>query len=143
MGFSERNTTQCQQCNGTLFLAALNYLKTRYDIKHIRVSGYNSQSHGAIEVAHRPVREALIKTGNGDIRGWHNRVPYVFWAERIIIKKATGLSPFYMAHGIEPLLLFDITMATYLLQKSTPDYPMENSWACVHASWNKEMKTWP
>ena len=93
----------------------LDYLKTRYDIKHIQVSGYNSQSHGAIEVAHCPVREALIKTGNGDIRGWHNRVPYVFWAERITIKKATGLSPFYMAHGIEPFLLFNITMATYLL----------------------------
>ncbi|KAF8815136.1 hypothetical protein BYT27DRAFT_7038868, partial [Phlegmacium glaucopus] len=56
-----------------------------------------------------------IKSGDGDIRGWHERVPYVFWAERITIKKLTGQSPFYMVHGIEPLLPFDITMATYLL----------------------------
>jgi len=105
--------------NGPPFLAALDYLQTKYNIRHIRVSGYNSQSHSAIEVAHRPVWEALIKSRDGDIRGWHKRAPYVFWAERISIKKATGLSPFYMAHGIKPLLPFDITMVTYLLPDIT------------------------
>ena len=32
-------------------------------------------------------------------------------------KKSTGYSPFYMAHGIEPLLPFDLAEATYLAPK--------------------------
>ena len=43
--------------------------------------------------------------------------PQVFWAERITIRKATSYSPYYMAHGIHPLLPFDIIEATYLAPK--------------------------
>jgi hypothetical protein len=31
------------------------------------------------------------------------------------ICKATGYLPFYMAHGVEPILPFDIMLATFLL----------------------------
>jgi hypothetical protein len=31
------------------------------------------------------------------------------------MRKATGFSPFYMAHGVEPILPFDITLATFLI----------------------------
>jgi len=30
-------------------------------------------------------------------------------------RKATGLTPYYAVHGIEPLLPFDITEATFLI----------------------------
>ncbi|KAF9472288.1 hypothetical protein BDN70DRAFT_818869 [Pholiota conissans] len=64
---------------------------------------------------HKRVRSALIKTGGGDIRGWHERLPFVIWAERITTRRSTKMSPFYAAHGVEPLLPFDITHATFLL----------------------------
>ena len=38
----------------------------------------------------------------------------VFWAERVTIQKSTGYLPFYLAHGTEPLLPFDLAEATYL-----------------------------
>ena len=41
-------------------------------------------------------------------------LPQVFWAERDTIRKATGYSPYFMAHGVHPLLPFDILEATYL-----------------------------
>jgi hypothetical protein len=31
------------------------------------------------------------------------------------MRKVTGYSPFYMAHGVEPVLPFDITLATFLV----------------------------
>ena len=33
------------------------------------------------------------------------------------IQKSTGYSPFYLAHGVEPLLPFDLAEATYLAPK--------------------------
>ena len=38
----------------------------------------------------------------------------VFWVERITIQKAMGYLPYFLVHGVEPLLLFDLTEATYL-----------------------------
>ena len=36
------------------------------------------------------------------------------------------MSPFYAAHGVEPLLLFDITEVTFLVHKITTHLPMAN-----------------
>jgi transposase InsO family protein len=47
--------------NGTAFLAAIEYLKTRQSIPHIPISPYNSRANGIVERRHRDVREALIK----------------------------------------------------------------------------------
>ncbi|CAA7263005.1 unnamed protein product [Cyclocybe aegerita] len=80
-----------------------------------KLSRYNSRANGTVEAAHQPVRSALIKSSNGDIRKWHEHLPYVFWAERITMRKSTGFSPYYAVHGVEPLLPFNITHATFLL----------------------------
>ena len=39
----------------------------------------------------------------------------VFWAEHITILKSTGLSPYFMVHGVEPLFPFDLSEATFLV----------------------------
>jgi len=41
--------------------------------------------------------------------------PSVFWANHVTINWLTSYSPFFMAHGVEAVLPFDITEATYLL----------------------------
>ena len=38
--------------NGKPFVAALGYLKKKYHVKHIRISGYNSCANGIVEWAH-------------------------------------------------------------------------------------------
>jgi len=61
------------------------------------------------------IRDSLVKICTENIKQWYKYVPYAFWADCIMTRKATGLTPYYMAYGIKPLLLFDITEAIFLI----------------------------
>lgn len=100
--------------NAPQYLQAAELLSTKFHIRHIKISPYNSRAQGPIERRHYDVREALIKTAEGEEKSWPDVAPSVFWAERVTIQKSTGYSPFYLAHGTEPLLPFDLAEATYL-----------------------------
>lgn len=100
--------------NGKPWVKAVDWLAKKYGIHHIRISGYNSQAQGVIERRHYSVREALVKACEGDMTLWPKHIFYVFWAERVSISKVTGRSPYWMAHGVEPLFPFDIIEATYM-----------------------------
>jgi hypothetical protein len=56
-----------------------------------------------------------MKMCEGNPSKWPTVAPHAFWADRVTTRKSTGHTPFYMAHGIEPLLPFDITLATFLV----------------------------
>ena len=101
--------------NGTAYVAALDWLASKYRIRHICISAYNSRANRIIERQHRTIRESLVKTCSNDISKWPTLAPLVFWADRVTIRKSTGYSPFYMAHGIEPILPFDLTLTTFLV----------------------------
>ena len=108
--------------NGPAYISeALDLLAERYGIRHIRISGYNSRANGLVESKHFDVREAIMKMCKGKESEWRKVVPQVLWAERVTIRKSTGYSPYYMVHGVHPLLPFDITEATYLAP--TQDFP--------------------
>ena len=100
--------------NGQPYINALEILSKRYGINHIRISGYNSRANGIVESKHFDVREAIVKTCEGNLSRWREVLPQVFWAERATIRKTTGYSPYYMVHGVHPLLPFDILEATFL-----------------------------
>ena len=100
--------------NAPQYLQVADYLAKVFHIYHIKISPYNSRAQGPIERRHFDVREALIKAADGDVSRWPDVAPSVFWAERVTIQKATGYSPFFLAHGVEPLLPFDLAEATYL-----------------------------
>ena len=51
--------------NGPAFVKALDYLKKKYHIVHIRISGYNSRANGIVERSHFDVRQALCKAVDG------------------------------------------------------------------------------
>jgi hypothetical protein len=101
--------------NGKPYVAALDWLASKYGINHIRISAYNSRANGIVERQHRTIRESIVKACQSDTSRWPTVTPHVFWADRATIRKSTGHSPFYMAHGVEPLLPFDITLATFLV----------------------------
>lgn len=103
--------------NAPQYIQAAEYLAEKHHIHHIKISPYNSRAQGPIERRHYDVREALIKAADGDESKWPDVAPSVFWAERVTIQKSTGYSPFYLAHGVEPLLPFDLAEATYLAPK--------------------------
>ena len=105
--------------NGPAFVSALDEIANKYNIRHIRISPYNSQANGIVERRHYDVREAIMKSAEGDEGKWYKFVHSVFWAERVTILKSCGMSPYFMVHGVEPLFPFDITEATFLV--SLPD----------------------
>lgn len=107
--------TELVSDNGSAYISAIKTLSDTYHINHIRISAYNSRANGIVEQWHRDVHEAIMKTAEGIESKWPSVVHSVFWAEHITVQKNTGYSPYYMVHGVEPVLPFDITEATYLL----------------------------
>jgi hypothetical protein len=101
--------------NGTAFVSTVEHLAQKHSIHHICISAYNSCANGLVERQHYPVREAIMKACVGDERKWREVIHAVFWAERVTIQHATGYSPFYIVHGVHPILPFNITEATYLV----------------------------
>jgi transposase InsO family protein len=101
--------------NGTAFVAALDRLAERHGIRHIRISAYNSRANGIVERQHRTIRESIVKACGGEITKWPAIAPHAFWADRATTRKSTGHTPFFMAHGVEPILPFNITLATFLV----------------------------
>lgn len=90
--------------NGPAFVQAMDFLSAHYKINNIRISPYNSQANGPVERRHYDVRESLVKAAEGIENRWTQVAPSVFWAKRVSIQKSTGYSPYYIAHGLEPLL---------------------------------------
>jgi len=101
--------------NGTAFVAVLDWLQDRYGITHICISTYNSCANGIVKCQHHTIQDSIVKACNGEISRWPTVTPHIFWADRVTTWKSTRHSPFYMAHGIEPILPFDITEATFLI----------------------------
>ncbi len=101
--------------NGPPIIKAVEYLSKRYHIKHIRISGYNSQANGIVERSHFDVRQSLFKAADGDESKWSQHAHYVFWSERVTIRRRMGCSPYFALTGTHPLLPFDISEANYLL----------------------------
>jgi len=105
--------------NGTAYVAALDWLADRYGIRHIRISAYNSRANGIVERQHRTIRDTIIKACEGDLSRWTTVATFAFWADRATTRKSTGFSPYYMVHGVEPILPFDLTLATFLVPDLT------------------------
>ena len=112
--------------NGTAYVAALDWLQDKYGIRHIRISAYNSQVNGIVKRQHRTICESIFKACNGNDSSWPMVAPFAFWADRATTRRSTGHSPFFMAHGVEPILPFDIIQATFLVPDLTQPLSTED-----------------
>jgi hypothetical protein len=106
--------TKIVTANAPTYRVTVDELACKYRIHPIHVSPYNSQANGIVERRHCDVQEAIIKTCEGDETRWNQVVHSVFWAECITIQKVTGLSPYFMMHGVKPIFPFDLAEATFL-----------------------------
>jgi transposase InsO family protein len=101
--------------NGTPYIAALDELKKKYGITHIRISGYNSKANGPVERKHWDFRQVMYKVVDGEASRWPQGFYPALWSERVTTTRTLGCSPYFAAHGIHPILPFDIDEATYLV----------------------------
>ncbi len=102
--------------NGPTFLAALEILAAQYNIHHITISAYNSQTEGVIEQRHHGFRESLFKACGGVENKWSQVTHTVIWAERVTPLRTIRKSPYEVATGVEPILPLDIVEASYLVE---------------------------
>jgi len=102
--------------NGAPFVAAAAWIATKWGIKHITISPYNSQANGVIERPHWDIRQMLYKaTGAKNTKHWYWFLHAVLWADRVSIRKRTGCSPYFMLTGAHPILPLDAKEATWLV----------------------------
>jgi hypothetical protein len=100
--------------NGGEFAAACEELIRRYGIPQIRITPYNSRANGVVERGHFIIRESLVKACGSKLKQWPNLVHHAFFADKIMPRRSSGFTPFYLLHGIEAVMPFDLTEATFL-----------------------------
>jgi len=102
--------------NGSEVKGAFEKLMQQYSIPQIRISPYNSRANGVVERGHFTIREAIVKSCEGDLNLWPTKVHHAFFADKVITHRSTGFSPYYLLHGLDPILPFDLFEATYLIE---------------------------
>jgi transposase InsO family protein len=106
--------------NGPEVKGAFQTLLDRMGIPQIRISPYNHHANGVVERGHFILREAIIKSCKGDFKKWPDKVPEAVFADRVTVSRVTGFSPYFMLHGTDPLLPFDLTESTFLVTGFEP-----------------------
>lgn len=92
---------------------AVGQLTRRYGIKRVVVSAYHPQANGMIERGHKPVVDALSKMSDGGSTNWVRNLPAVLWADRSTVRTSTGLAPYYISCGNEPVLPIELEIPTW------------------------------
>ena len=67
-----------------------------------------------------------MKACKGNIKEWPKHVHHAFFADKVTIRRQTGFSPFYMLHGVHPVLPFDLTEASFLVDGFRRDMSAED-----------------
>ena len=102
--------------NGPEVQEAFAELVRRYGIPHIKISPYNSKANGVVERGHFIIRESIMKACQDTPKQWPNHVRHAFFADKVTINRSTGTSPFYLLHGVHPVLPFDLLEATAMVE---------------------------
>lgn len=101
--------------NGTAFFKACKWLASKYHIKHIRISSYNSRANGIVERPHFDVHQALFKAADGNTSKWSDVAYSVFWSNCVTTRKRMGCLPYFAITGCQPIIPLYLAKATYLL----------------------------
>ena len=103
--------------NGPSLDGEFTRIVNKYNIHRIKISPYNSQANGVVERGHFTIREALVKMCSNDISKWPSLLQAALYADRITVRRATGFSPYYLLHGVHPLLPCDLAEATFMVPR--------------------------
>ncbi|KNZ73883.1 hypothetical protein J132_09099, partial [Termitomyces sp. J132] len=107
--------------NAGQFKKVTAWIESKYGIRGIAISPYNSQANGKIERPHWDVRQALFKACE-DRTKWFWFFFHVMWSDRITIWQRFGCSPYFMVTEAHPTLPLDLVEATWLIE--LPEGPL-------------------
>jgi Integrase zinc binding domain len=115
--------------NGPEVKGAFEILLRRMKIPQVHISPYNKHANGVVERGHFILREAIVKScerdTNGHIKNWRKHIELAAFADRVTVSSVTGYSPYYLLHGTHPILPFDLSEMTFLVDGFKPDMTTE------------------
>ena len=87
----------------------------RFNVRNVQVAGYHPQSNGLVERGHQKIVDALAKltAPSGKPGNWPPHLAAVSWADRITVRKSTGMTPYQVVFGQECLLPVEIAMESW------------------------------
>ncbi|KIP03978.1 hypothetical protein PHLGIDRAFT_76699, partial [Phlebiopsis gigantea 11061_1 CR5-6] len=91
-------------------------LINKYHILHIKISAYSSKANKVVERGHFIICEAIVKLCEGHINKWPDFMAHAFFANNTTVQWQIGYSPYFLVHGVDPVLPFDLTKASFLIQ---------------------------
>ena len=95
--------------NGSEFKGAVTALADKYKLPLIPISPYNPTANGMVERGHGVYIDLIWKVLQGNTSKWPDLLGSALWADRVMVKRTTGFSPYYLLYGQDPLLSFDMT----------------------------------
>jgi hypothetical protein len=87
----------------------------RMNIPHVKISPYNKHATRVVEQGHYTLREAIVKSCGGKIESWPQKLAAALLADRVMVSRVTGFSPYQLLHGTNPILVFDLAEATFMV----------------------------
>ena len=128
--------------NGLEFKGALSELLKKCSIPQVDISPYNSQVNGIVQQGHFAIREALVKVYQGDIHLWPDKLQVALFIDNVIVRRSTGYSAYFLLHGTDSVLPFDLWESTFLVEGFQQTLPC-NSWQWsndqCHRHWSVPM----
>jgi hypothetical protein len=90
-------------------------LLKRYSIPNVQVAAYHPQSNGLVERGHQNIVDALAKltAPSGKPGTWPFHLAAVSWADRITVRRATGMTPYRVIFGQDCLLPVELEQESW------------------------------
>ena len=90
-------------------------LFSRYAVRNVQVATYHPQSNGLVERGHQNIVDALAKltASSGKPGTWPQYLAAVSWADRITVRKSTGMTPFRVVFGQDCVLPVEISTESW------------------------------
>ena len=82
----------------------------------MHISAYNSRTNNVVEWEYYIIRKAIVKSCQGKIKDWPNKIPLAFFIDKITTSHIIGFSFYYPLYGIHLVLPIDLFKATFLVQ---------------------------
>lgn len=112
--------TICSDC-GTNFTAALtNEFLTSLGCSPRFSTPDHPESNGAVERWNREFKNMLFHVIEEHVRDWDKFIPFLLWAYREVPHDTTGVSPFLMLYGRNPVGPLSILKRTWTGEQSIP-----------------------
>ena len=108
--------------NGSEFANELqSELAILLDLKRTRILPYNSKGNGKVEVAHKSVQRMLRAFIDDHTENWDEILPNLEFAINTTKNSGTGVTPFFLHFGREPIMPIDAYLEVTQLPKVTTD----------------------